>query len=159
MDELAENPSLGCGLGVVFIAVMAWVSYRGIVISERIQAVLVSFQFAGAHRDECHSLPGLSTARAGPTSSPDRGSPGSLRLGCRASEIAAGVILCIFIYWGWDSCLAITEETKDADKTPGRAAFSAPSSCCSPTCLGGGRHSGIRGLRGDGIGLAQRGEL
>jgi amino acid transporter len=33
------------------------------------------------------------------------------------------VILCIFLYWGWDSCLAITEETKDADKTPGRAAL------------------------------------
>jgi hypothetical protein len=22
--------------------------------------------------------------------------------------------LCIFLYWGWDSCLAVTEETKDA---------------------------------------------
>jgi hypothetical protein len=43
--------------------------------------------------------------------------------GLTASEIAAGVILCIFIYWGWDSCLAVTEETKDADKTPGRAAL------------------------------------
>ena len=43
--------------------------------------------------------------------------------GLTTSEIAAGVILCIFIYWGWDSCLAVTEETKDADKTPGRAAL------------------------------------
>jgi amino acid transporter len=29
----------------VFIAIMTYISYRGIVISERIQAVLVSFQF------------------------------------------------------------------------------------------------------------------
>ena len=46
-----------------------------------------------------------------------------------ASEIgsvAQAVILCIFIYWGWDTCLAVGEETKDADKTPGRAALSAP---------------------------------
>ena len=32
------------------------------------------------------------------------------------------MILCIFIYWGWDTCLAIGEETRGSDKTPGRAA-------------------------------------
>ena len=31
--------------------------------------------------------------------------------------------MCIFIYWGWDACLAVTEETKNADTTPGRAAL------------------------------------
>ena len=38
------------------------------------------------------------------------------------SSIAAAVILCIFIYWGWDACLAVGEETKDPGKTPGIAA-------------------------------------
>ena len=37
-------------------------------------------------------------------------------------SIAAAVILCIFIYWGWDACLAVGEETKDPGKTPGIAA-------------------------------------
>ena len=32
-------------LGVVFIAMMTWMSYRGIVLGERIQVVLVTFQF------------------------------------------------------------------------------------------------------------------
>ena len=32
------------------------------------------------------------------------------------------ILLAIFIYWGWDTCLAINEETTDSDKTPGRAA-------------------------------------
>jgi hypothetical protein len=31
-DELAENPFVKVGLGVVFIALMTWISYRGIVI-------------------------------------------------------------------------------------------------------------------------------
>ena len=44
-DELAENPFVRVGLGVFFIVVMTYVSYRGIVLSERIQVVLVSFQF------------------------------------------------------------------------------------------------------------------
>ena len=43
--------------------------------------------------------------------------------GLDAGSVAEAVILCIFIYWGWDACLAVTEETKDADKTPGRAAL------------------------------------
>ena len=32
------------------------------------------------------------------------------------------IILCIFIYWGWDACLAVGEETKDPGRTPGIAA-------------------------------------
>ena len=28
----------------------------------------------------------------------------------------------MFIYWGWDSCLAVNEETKDLDVIPGKAA-------------------------------------
>ena len=44
-DTLAENPFVRVGLGIFFIVVMTYVSYRGIVLSERIQIVLVSFQF------------------------------------------------------------------------------------------------------------------
>ena len=44
-DTLAENPFVRVGLGIFFIVVMSYVSYRGIVLSERIQIVLVSFQF------------------------------------------------------------------------------------------------------------------
>ena len=31
--------------------------------------------------------------------------------------------MCIFIYWGWDTCLAVGEETENSDRTPGRAAI------------------------------------
>ena len=33
-----------------------------------------------------------------------------------------GILLCLFIYWGFDTALAVNEETDDAEKTPGRAA-------------------------------------
>jgi amino acid transporter len=121
-DELAENPFVKVALGVVFIALMTWISYRGIVISERIQAVLVSFQFLVLIVLSVFALVRVFNGSAGPQAvSPELSwfSP----FGLTTSEIAAGVILCIFLYWGWDSCLAITEETKDADKTPGRAAL------------------------------------
>ena len=44
-DDLAENTIVKVALGIVFIVGMTYVSYRGIVLSERIQAILVAFQF------------------------------------------------------------------------------------------------------------------
>ena len=33
------------------------------------------------------------------------------------------ILLALFIYWGWDTCLALNEETKDPKRIPGRAAM------------------------------------
>jgi amino acid transporter len=121
-DSLAENTFVKVGLGIVFIAVMTWVSYRGIILSERIQAVLVSFQFLVLVLLSVMALVKVYSGTAG-----EQAVLPSLTwlspLGLDASSVAEAVILCIFIYWGWDSCLAVTEETKDADNTPGRAAL------------------------------------
>jgi amino acid transporter len=35
----------------------------------------------------------------------------------------SGLILMLFIYWGWDTAVAVNEETKDKARTPGRAAI------------------------------------
>ncbi|MCK8679144.1 MULTISPECIES: APC family permease [Streptomyces] len=39
------------------------------------------------------------------------------------SAFTAGLSLAIFIYWGWDACLATNEETTGSTSTPGRAAM------------------------------------
>ena len=39
------------------------------------------------------------------------------------SGFVSGIILMLFIYWGWDTAVAVNEETKDPAKTPGRAAI------------------------------------
>ena len=41
------------------------------------------------------------------------------------SSLTEGMILMVFIYWGWDTILALNEETKDSASTPGRAAVAA----------------------------------
>ena len=38
------------------------------------------------------------------------------------SSFVRGLILMLFIYWGWDSAVSVNEETADPHKTPGRAA-------------------------------------
>ena len=36
--------------------------------------------------------------------------------------VVAGLSLSIFIFWGWDVVLTMNEETRNPEKTPGRAA-------------------------------------
>ena len=38
------------------------------------------------------------------------------------SSLIAGVLLGIFIYWGWDSGVAVNEESRDSAEGPGKAA-------------------------------------
>ncbi|MGV9824456.1 APC family permease [Gordonia sp. NPDC003429] len=121
LDFLAESPWAKVALGCFFIVVMTYVSIRGIVISERMQSVLMFIQFGILILASVIALVKVATDHAGPqAATPELGWlwPGGLS----QSEIAAAVILCIFIYWGWDACLAVGEETKDPEKTPGRAA-------------------------------------
>jgi len=39
------------------------------------------------------------------------------------SAFVSGLILMLFIYWGWDTAVSVNEETKDKARTPGRAAI------------------------------------
>ncbi|NIZ91252.1 APC family permease [Kineococcus rubinsiae] len=124
LDGLAEQPVVRVTLGIAFIIGMTWVSYRGIQISERIQNVLILLQFAVLAIISVGALWLVARGEAGPqavTPTWDWFSP----FGVSASALAEAVILCIFIYWGWDACLAVSEETRDSDTTPGRAALLA----------------------------------
>ncbi|GAC51487.1 APC family permease [Gordonia amicalis] len=121
LDGLADSLIAKILLGSVFIIGMTWVSIRGIVISERMQAILMFIQFAVLIVASVIALVKVGTGRAG-AQAIDPELSWLWPNGLDQSQIAAAVILCIFIYWGWDACLAISEETKDPDKTPGRAA-------------------------------------
>ena len=129
-DSLAENTFWVTVLGVVFIAVMAWVSYRGIVIAEWLQNVLVAIQYLALGVLVVVAL----IAVAGPNR-PDTAIPIEASwfnpLGFFAEDgggfaaLTEGMLLMVFIYWGWDTILSLNEETKERDKTPGRAAVAA----------------------------------
>ena len=121
LDSLAESLTAKVLLGCFFIIAMTLVSARGIVLSERIQNVLIAIQFGVLIVVSIIALVRVFTGTAGEQAIMPQWSwlwPSGLD----TSAIAAAVILCIFIYWGWDTCLAIGEETRGSDKTPGRAA-------------------------------------
>ena len=39
------------------------------------------------------------------------------------SALNGGILLAVFIYWGWDSGVSVNEETEDSSTAPGRAAI------------------------------------
>ena len=120
-DALAESLPAKVLLGSFFIIAMSLVSARGIVLSERIQNILIAIQFGVLIIVSIIALVRVFSGTAG-----DQAITPQLSWlwpsGLDASSIAQAVILCIFIYWGWDTCLAVGEETRGSDKTPGRAA-------------------------------------
>jgi len=121
LDSLADSLTARVLLGSFFIIAMTLISARGIVLSERIQNVLIAIQFGLLIVMSIIALVRVFAGTAG-----DQAVTPQLSWlwpsGLDASSIASAVILCIFIYWGWDSCLAVGEETRESDKTPGRAA-------------------------------------
>jgi amino acid transporter len=41
------------------------------------------------------------------------------------SAMISGVLIAVFIYWGWDSTVTVNEESRDATEGPGKAALLA----------------------------------
>jgi amino acid transporter len=153
LEAAAESLAVRVLFGVALIALMTWVSYRGIVLSERLQNVLVLVQFA--------VLGGLSVAALLRVYGGTAGAQAVVPtwgwfspLGLDSSAIAEAVILCIFIYWGWDSCLAVGEETRDADSTPGKAALLATVILLATYVLVAVAVQAFSGFGDTGIGLA-----
>ena len=43
--------------------------------------------------------------------------------GAGGAALTGGLLLGVFAYWGWESAVNLTEETRDSTRTPGRAAI------------------------------------
>jgi amino acid transporter len=122
-NELAENKVLVTATGVVFIAAMTFISYRGTEIGEKIQNVLLGIQYLALIVFVIAVIYAIATGQAPAGSTlPDISWFNPFAFGDFSSFIQA-ILLALFIYWGWDTCLALNEETKDPHRTPGRAAI------------------------------------
>jgi amino acid transporter len=119
--SLAENVPLVTATGVFFIAAMTWVSWRGIEIGERIQNVLLGIQYLVLAIFIVAALWQFFTGTA-PNPTPFDLSWLNPFGFSSWSGFTEAILLAIFIYWGWDTCLALNEETKDPKRIPGRAA-------------------------------------
>jgi amino acid transporter len=107
-------------VGVLWIVAMTYICYRGIEVSANFQKVLLSIELVMLI---VMSLTALFRVYSGHATAgslhPSLGwlSPSHLSL----SSFVFGIILMLFIYWGWDTALSVNEETADKSRTPGRA--------------------------------------
>lgn len=123
-DNLANNAFAVSVVGILFIVGMAYISYRGLEIAAWMQTVLVILQYVAL---ALLSFACLYAVFSG------NGSEGSMDpswtwlnpFNVDFSSFIQAFLLCLFIYWGWDAILAVNEETKNPEKTPGRAALIA----------------------------------
>jgi amino acid transporter len=123
-----QNVALGAAatvaLGVLFIIALTWIVYIGIEISARTQVILLGLElfalalftvvalvkvYSGAFADGVR--PELAWLNPFNISDPN--------------ALTSGVMVALFIYWGWDTSASVNEETTDTTETPGRAAVTS----------------------------------
>jgi amino acid transporter len=120
--SLAENVPLVTATGVAFIAAMTWISWRGVEIGERIQNVLLAVQYGALALFVIVALWKYFDGTAPDPTAFDWAWFNPLGF-TDWHGFTEAVLLALFIYWGWDTCLALNEETKDPRHIPGRAAL------------------------------------
>ncbi|HEX4008376.1 MAG TPA: APC family permease [Solirubrobacteraceae bacterium] len=119
--QSAASSTLALALAATgFIALMTWVAYRGVELSARLQQALLGLELLIL---AVFAVVALVKVYASPTAasihpSLDWLNPFSLSLGA----LVDGVLLGVFVYWGWDACVTVNEESQDARRGPGKAA-------------------------------------
>lgn len=120
-DSLADSSFWSMVAGVAWIVVMTYICYRGIEVSARLQYGLLGIElivlviFAGIALTKVLS-------GNGPEGSLTPSLGWLVPNGLTTNALVTAVLIAVFIYWGWDTAVAVNEETADPAKTPGRAA-------------------------------------
>ena len=106
---------------VVWIAVMTWICYRGIELSARIQTFLLSLEIFTLSLFVVVAL--VKVYANSPSGSIHVSASWFNPFDLSWGALIDGVLLGIFIYWGWDSGVAVNEESRDRHRGPGKAAI------------------------------------
>ena len=124
-NSLADNAVWSMIAGLVWIAVMTYICYRGIEVSARLQYGLLSIEVVTLFIFAAVALIKVYSGNGSATSIHPQLSwlwPGGLSI---SQVIAPAVLTAVFIYWGWDTAVSMNEEADDPGVTPGRAAVIA----------------------------------
>jgi amino acid transporter len=105
---------------VIWIALMTWICWRGIELSARIQQFLLGAEITILTLFAVVAFVKVYGGHPSGSIKPQLSwfNPFALGFG----SLVDGVLLGVFIYWGWDSGVAVNEESEDPNEGPGRAA-------------------------------------
>jgi len=119
-DSAAASTVAVTAVGVVWIALMTAIVVIGIELSARTQIGLLAAEIFTLG---LFAVVALIKVYAG--GAPDASIHPDISwinpFGLSLSEISAGMLLAVFIYWGWDTTATVNEETENPDEAPGKA--------------------------------------
>ncbi len=111
---------------VAWIVLMTWICWRGIELSARIQQALLGYEVIMLIIFAVVAFIKVANGTPPPASLHAHSTPFSISwlnpLGGGFGPMIDGVLLAVFIYWGWDSGVSINEETRNSRTAPGAAA-------------------------------------
>ena len=124
VTNLSTNKWWTLLLGVGWIIAMAYICYIGIEISARLQYGLLAVELIMLGVFSVTALTKVYAGSAGhqavrPTLA--WFNPFHLTF----SELTLGMLIALFIYWGWDTAVSVNEETRDRTRAPGIAAITS----------------------------------
>jgi amino acid transporter len=120
--ELGESKAAIIIAAIAWIALMTWICWRGIELSAAIQRALLTAEvlilglFAVVALIKVY---GGSAPHGSIKPAVDWFNPFAMNF----SDLVVAILLGVFIYWGWDSGVAVNEESEDPSEGPGKAAI------------------------------------
>jgi amino acid transporter len=124
LDGLAGSRPAVVALAVAIILVLSWVCVRGTELTAKLQRVLVLVQVAALLAFIVAAAVRLAQGDVGPEAL----APSLFWLspvGLAPDSLVSGLLLGVFVYWGWESAVNLTEESTDRSTAPGRAAVAS----------------------------------
>jgi amino acid transporter len=108
-------------IGIGWIVFMTGICYIGIELSARTQQLLLGMEFVTLLLFSVVALVKVYTQDPKGAIKPQATWFNPLDISS-SSAMASGVLLAIFIYWGWDSAVSVNEETENGAESSGKAA-------------------------------------
>jgi amino acid transporter len=124
VTSIGHNPASAWVLlvGVLWIIAMCAICYVGIEVSANFQKLLLGIELVMLTVLSITALVRVGTGHH-PATSIAVSAAWFNPFHASFSPFIDGLVLFLFIYWGWDTAVSVNEETADRNKTPGRAAI------------------------------------
>jgi amino acid transporter len=122
MDSAAASRWAVMALAVAYIVVMTAICIRGTELTARLQDILILGQIGALLLLAGVALGKVYTGNAPPGSTKPEADWFSPFAISDFSNLVAALLIGVFIYWGWESAVNLTEETRDSQQAPGMAA-------------------------------------
>jgi amino acid transporter len=108
-------------VGIAWIIIMTAICYIGIELSARTQQLLLAMEFITLVAFAVVALIKVYANHPAHSIEPALSwfNPFDIK---SISALNGGILLAVFIYWGWDSGVSINEETEDTTTAPGKSA-------------------------------------